>query len=428
MKTFLESLVENLFIYLLFIMFSPIIMLLAIYQRLIYKIPKKPRLMFGPNPLISNKHWANSLKKIHYTSETVMQTVMKINKKTDFDFVYGAHSLYRFVSRYIIDFSIFLYCLCKYDIFHFTFNGGIWQHYWLWRLEIIIYKLAGKKIICMPYGGDAYQYSKVYDFSVRHGLLTNYPQYSRLEQVVHKKIHFLSKYSDFVITGIMLDAFPRWDMSPVCSFVIDTEDWTSKTKYSDNDGSQYNKPVRVIHTPNHRGYKGTEFIIQSIEDLKKEGLFIDLILIENKTNEDVKKIMPEADILIEQIIAPGYAFSGIEGMANGLVVMSNLTDPMFVTFLKRYSYLEECKIIPTNPENIKEELKKLIINPEMRKKNGELNRKYVEKYHSYRTSQIMFQRIYEKIWFKNSKLILTNYFHPLIGQYDQDYNESMNEH
>lgn len=40
------------------------------------------------------------------------------------------------------------------------------------------------------------------------------------------------------------------------------------------------KPIVVGHMPNHRGVKGTEFLIDAIERLKSEGVKVELLLIE----------------------------------------------------------------------------------------------------------------------------------------------------
>ena len=72
-------------------------------------------------------------------------------------------------------------------------------------------------------------------------------------------------------------------------------------------------------------------------------------------------------------------------MATGLPVLANLENKNYVNLFRRYSFLNEYPILSTSPETLKENLKLLITNPELRKELGELGRKYVEKYHSYNT-------------------------------------------
>ena len=192
---------------------------------------------------------------------------------------------------------------------------------------------------------------------------------------------------------------------------LDLKYWINKRKYSNNNGT--NGEVNIIHTPNHRGFKGTEFIIEAVSELKKEGLKVNLILLEGLKNDDVKKILKKnADILVEQVIFNGYALSGIEGMASGLPVLSNLTNNNFLNVFRRYSFLDECPILATSPETIKLNLKTLIINPFLRESLGLAGRKYVEKYHCFESFQYMFTQIINKIWF-NKNVDLINMYHPL---------------
>jgi hypothetical protein len=57
-------------------------------------------------------------------------------------------------------------------------------------------------------------------------------------------------------------------------------------------------------------------------------------------------------------------------------------------------------------------LKCLIDNPDLRKTLGEAGVDYVEKYHSEKTSQFIFENIYDKIW-HNKDVDLMSLFLPL---------------
>ena len=173
-----------------------------------------------------------------------------------------------------------------------------------------------------------------------------------------------------------------------------------------------NDEVKIVHTPNHRGFKGTEFLMAAVDTLREEGLKIKLILVENQQNDSVKTLMSNADILVEQVIYTGYAFSGIEGMCSGLPVLANLENEQYTKVLRRYSFLDECPVLSTSPENLASNLRTLASNPDLRKNLGQAGVKYVKKYHSYSTAVTLFGTIYEKIWDEKNHDLL-NYFHPL---------------
>ena len=171
--------------------------------------------------------------------------------------------------------------------------------------------------------------------------------------------------------------------------------------------------VTIVHSPNHRGFKGTEFITNAINDLKGEGLKINYILLEKVSNEEVWHLLTsEADILVEQIIFTGYAMSGLEGMASGIPVLSNLDNNNIVALFRRYSYLNECPIVSTTPESVKGNLRRLITNPGLRKQLGKANRAYLEKYHSYAAFVALFGEIERKVWNNDPKNDAMNFYKP----------------
>jgi hypothetical protein len=203
-------------------------------------------------------------------------------------------------------------------------------------------------------------------------------------------------------------------VATVQAFCIDTQAWTAKSTYSGHDGRT--GPVRVLHTPNHRGFKGTEFLIEAVEDLQREGLLVELVLLEGVPNDQVRKTMLEVDILAEQFLASIYALSGIEGMASGLPVLVNLESEPHTRPFRRYSYLDECPALSTSPETITTNLRRLVTDPSLRETLGRAGRRYVEKYHSYATAQYMFGAIYRQL-LDGEVVDLMRLFHPLLSPY-----------
>ena len=187
-------------------------------------------------------------------------------------------------------------------------------------------------------------------------------------------------------------------------------------EYSNSDG--VNGPVKIIHTPNHTDFKGTEFLIDAVKKLKQEGLLVELILLEKVPNEKVRETMQTVDILAEQFIFTGYALSGVEGMASGLPVLANLDHEAYTTVFRRYAFLNECPILSSSPETLIDNLRILVRNPSLRTELGHAGRKYVEKYHSSDTMHYLFGSIYDKILY-GKDVDLINLFHPLKSDYNK---------
>jgi glycosyltransferase involved in cell wall biosynthesis len=395
-----------------------------------YKAP--PRLLFLPVPIINNKYWANALKKKGLVSDTLMTGHFKINSKNDFDFYFEdikkefvnsiAFKLaYLFgVHEDFLSYKLFDYAIKKYDIFNMPFTGGILSFTPLAKQEAQLLHTVGARIITLAYGFDYFQYSRVLDPSYRHAIIANYPEMARKEFIVHENYKYWAEHSDIIMGSMATDGLGRWDIIPVNTVTIDADLWQPAKKKSNADG--VSGVVKISHSPNHRFVKGTEFIIDAVNKLKSENILVELILVENKTNEQVREILQnEVDIHIEQLVYTGYALSAIEGMACGLTVITNEDNELLTRVLRRYSFLNECPVVSATPENIGEILKCLVRNPSLRHELGEAGRKYIEKYHSEHTAQSMFLKIIDKIWYgKNCDLM--SFFHPLNTD---SYNNSL---
>lgn len=357
--------------------------------------------------------------RMGWNSKTLMQTFYSIHKREDYDLYFDdlvPHWMKAaYLSQICSHYFALLYIIRNASVLHLPFSGGPLGNTRLWKLEAHLFRWARIKTVLLPYGGDTYRYSQVSDSSLRHALLISYPDTAKSEPKITERVAYWLRHADITMCGFGMDGMARWDV-PVNNFIcIDTDQWLLKPAYSTADG--VNGVVKVIHTPNHRGYKGTEFLINAIEELKAEGLKVELILLEGVKNDEVRRLMQEADILAEQFIATGYALSAIEGMASGLAVMSNLENEFYTRIFRRYAFLNESPIVSTSPETIKRNLRVLITNPALREDLGRAGREYVEKYHSYEMAQYLFGSIYDKI-LGGKEVDLMNLFHPLKSEYN----------
>jgi glycosyltransferase involved in cell wall biosynthesis len=150
----------------------------------------------------------------------------------------------------------------------------------------------------------------------------------------------------------------------------------------------------VLHAPNHRAIKGTEHLLAAIRDLQAEGLRIRLELLEKRSNEEVRETMRSSDIVVEQLIA-GYALFGIEGMAAGKPVLSNLS---WVPPEMRNEPLEECPIVDAGEATLRENLRALAEDPARRRALGQAGREFVMRYHSLEAMGRDWQTIIDHVW------------------------------
>jgi glycosyltransferase involved in cell wall biosynthesis len=384
-------------------------------------LPKRRQeLIWAPEAIINNKYWSEAMRAAGYASKTLMRQVSPINKKEDFD-LYFDDVTPRWIRpsrlRKLLGPSFALvYMMTDAKVIHIPFTGGPLGTSPLWRLEAYLFRASGIKTVVVPYGGDAYAFSQILDPSLRNALLINYGEMPRKEREIRKRVQFWAEKADAMVIGFLIDGMGRWDVPIPNSICINTHLWQARLAYSSSDGR--NGPVKVLHTPNHRGAKGTEFLSEAVDRLQREGLQLELVLLEKIPNDQVREKMQTVDILADQFIATAYALSAIEGMASGLPVMSNLEHEAYTRVFRRYAFLNECPILSTTPENLTENLRVLVTNPKLREELGRAGRAYVEKYHSYEMAQYLFGSIYEKI-LKGRDVDLMNLFHPLTSEFNR---------
>ena len=133
--------------------------------------------------------------------------------------------------------------------------------------------------------------------------------------------------------------------------------------------------------------KGTKYVLEAIEQLKKEYVF-DFILVENKSNKEAYEIYKDADIIIDQLLLESHGVLAVECMALGKPVLCRMDE-------KLMKYYDGIPILNTDPEYLYYNLKLLLENPELRIELGKKGRKYVEEVHDSRKIAQRLLHIYE---------------------------------
>ncbi len=138
-----------------------------------------------------------------------------------------------------------------------------------------------------------------------------------------------------------------------------------------------NNPIpKVLHIPARRGMKGTSFFLEACEALHREGVVFELRTLEDIPNSQVLSEMRTADIYLDELLAPLYGKTAIEAMGCGCAVVNGAD---FV----REPYPPERPIWSVNPWNLKERLRELIENRELRISLAEQGRVYAQRYHDH---------------------------------------------
>jgi len=154
----------------------------------------------------------------------------------------------------------------------------------------------------------------------------------------------------------------------------------SNIEFIDDDSYNSSKVLRIIHSPTHRFIKGTDEIISAVEEAKKQRDF-EFILVENSPREKVIEIKKTCHIAIDQIGnrgGTGYGINSLETLSMGIPTITDMNCGMD-------SWLPENPFIVANKDNLKVKLVELIDNIDLRQKKRLESRKWVDKYHSYKS-------------------------------------------
>jgi hypothetical protein len=378
----------------------------------------RPRVVWGPEPVLSYALWSRALRKAGYESQTVMQEVYtRINRRDDFDVLYD--DLVPSGLAFLLGpYAAFTRSLFRADVFQHPYSGGFLAATPLWRYEAQLLHLAGARVVVQAHGGDAHLSSQIADQSLRHALLSSYPLLARHEARTQERVMYWTARADCMFGSFMMDGLGRWDVLPSSVATLDVGQWRRQRPYTRADGHS-GGAVRIAHAPNHRGFKGTEFVAAAVEELRAEGLDVELVLIEGVQNSEVRQILTrDVDVLVDQLVATGYALNAMEGMAAGLPVLANLEDDRLTAVLRRYSYLDECPILSASPETVVERLRALVVDPDLRERLGRAATAYVAKYHSDETAAYLYGEIYRHIW-NGEQVALLDLFHPLKSAYSR---------
>jgi hypothetical protein len=368
----------------------------------------EPRLLWGVQPIISLVNLSHAMGEAGYASETVALHPSTLYAPELFD-----HRPYRATGNVVWQFvgnqlRAYLFCaraLRRYDVFHYFFDGGVLGRTPLARLELPLLRALGKRVVLIPYGSDAFVFDGLNPLW-RAGLMVEYARLGDAAERIHRRVRRSTRYAHIVVGSVVhVASLPRWDVLPLTAYPIDTR--PLEPILPSEEG-----PVRIVHSANHRGAKGTDFLVAAVEALRQEGFDVELDLIERVSNTEALARVAKADIYVDQLLF-GYAMAALEAMALGKVVVSGLEDTPDYQVFRRYAYLDECPIVPASPETITEVLRSLLAERRRWGEIGTASREYVERWHSYAAAAELYSSIYRKIW-SGEEVDLINLYHPLL--------------
>lgn len=134
--------------------------------------------------------------------------------------------------------------------------------------------------------------------------------------------------------------------------------------------------VIIAHAPSRRAVKGTSWVVEAVQELKLEGLNVDLRIIENMSNEDALSEYARSDIVVDQLRIGWYGVLAVEAMSLGKPVVAYIRDDL------KHNLPFPYPLAIANKENLKAVLLELVSDAGLRTTLGTRARDYVNHVHS----------------------------------------------
>ncbi len=130
----------------------------------------------------------------------------------------------------------------------------------------------------------------------------------------------------------------------------------------------------VVHAPSKRSFKGSNLIINTLRDLKDEGIPFRFCFLENLENHDILKTLSQADVLIDQVVCGAFGRLALEGLASGCAVVSGNSSCV--------PWPPDRPAVSVTPINLKNCLREVLTNKKLRIDLANQGYEYLQKgYH-----------------------------------------------
>jgi glycosyltransferase involved in cell wall biosynthesis len=256
------------------------------------------------------------------------------------------------------------------------FIGGLYLNA-LFYFEIGLYRVLGKPLFVHYQGDDARQG----DFCLRnfHHSIAQYvdegyytPETDALKR---RMIRCMTRYCEHVYA---VNPDLMHILGSAARFVpyshISLDEWSPV--YNQLEA----RPLRIGHAPSHRKVKGTDLILEALDQLASEGQKYELVLVEGLSNVQARMKYEQIDVLIDQLHAGWYGGLAVEAMALGKPVMVYIRDEDLKFIPKEMK--ADLPFIRVTVETLKDELRQLIQMPRIELyKIAQISRRYVERWH-----------------------------------------------
>src|SRR5207245_1622817 len=138
-----------------------------------------------------------AMSALAYESRTCVHSFYAINERSDFDVHFDEFLPKGLLFDPLRAYAVFLWVLRSADVYLSYFDGGFLSGTAMARLELPLWRLAGKRIIASPYGGDIAVPGHL--GVTEEPLLRDYPQIATDGERTRRRVDHFAHWANLVV-------------------------------------------------------------------------------------------------------------------------------------------------------------------------------------------------------------------------------------
>lgn len=149
--------------------------------------------------------------------------------------------------------------------------------------------------------------------------------------------------------------------------------------------------LRIGHAPTDRAIKSTDALINAVERLQREGLPVELVLIERRPWDECLSLKATCDVYFDQVIL-GYGNNAIEAWGMGIPVIAGAADATLGEYERRFG---QVPFLQATETSIYDALT-VLTDPTNRAHWATIGRNHVQAWHDDKKIVTQLQNVYRR--------------------------------
>ena len=150
--------------------------------------------------------------------------------------------------------------------------------------------------------------------------------------------------------------------------------------------------IRVVHCPTNRELKSTAVLIAAVDELRAEGLPVDLVIVEGRTWADTMGEKAKADIVFDQT-AFGYGCNAVEAWGMGIPVIAGADEATLYAMRRRF-YPHSLPFEEATDATIIDAIRALATSADKRAEMAAVGHDHVLRWHDERPALVKLAELY----------------------------------